>query len=58
MKGGGAEMRNHVPNITQPQNEEEDNEEQPLPRASRNRTTERYGNPYSFNTTEREEIAD
>ena len=33
-----------------------DNEEQPPPRASRNRRPpERYGNPYSFNTTQQEE---
>ena len=56
-----GEMRNEVPNVPdqvpdQPQNEEEDNEEQPLPRANRNRRPpERYGNPYTFSTTQQEE---
>ena len=51
-------MRNEVPNVPdqvpdQPLNEEEDNEEQPLSRANRNRRPpERYGNPY---TTQQEE---
>ena len=54
------EMRNEVPNVPdkvldQPQNEEEDNEEQPCPRANRNRRPERYGNPYTFSTTQQEE---
>ena len=56
-----GEMRNEVPNVPdlvpdQPQNEKEDNEEQPLPRANRNRKPpERYGNPYTFSTTQQEE---
>ena len=56
-----GEMRNEVPNVPdqvpdQPQNEEEDNEEQPLARANRNRRPpERYGNPYTFSTTQQEE---
>ena len=54
-----GEIRNVVPNVPdQPQIEEEDNEEQPIPRASRNRRPpERYGNPYSFNTTQQEQSA-
>ena len=65
-----GEIRNEVPNVPdqvpdQPQNEadneeqpqnEEDKEEQPLPRANRNRRPpERYGNPYTFSTTQQEE---
>lgn len=35
-----------------------DNEDQPLARANRNRRPpERYGNPYTFNTTQQEETA-
>ena len=56
-----GEIRNEVPNVPdqvpdQPLNEEEDNEEQPLPRANRNRRPpERYGNCYTFSTTQQEE---
>ena len=55
-----GETENEVPNAPkQLQDEEEDlGEEEPLPRASRNRRPpERYGNPYTFNTIQHQETA-
>ena len=55
-----GETENEVPNAPEqlPDEEEDLGEEEPLPRASRNRRPpERYGNPYTFCAIQHEEIA-
>ena len=51
-----GEVGNEIPE--QPRDEQEDIEHEALPRENRNRRPpERYGNPYTFNTTQQEKIA-
>ena len=51
-----GEVGNEIPE--QPHDEQEDIEHEALPRENRNRRPpERYGNPYTFNTTQQEKIA-